>query len=44
MKTTDISTDNYTFLQQHVYRESGIVLDSSKQYLLEARLTPIARR
>ena len=44
MKTTDISTDNYAFLQQHVYRESGIVLDASKQYLLEARLTPLARR
>jgi chemotaxis protein methyltransferase CheR len=44
MKTTDISNDNYTFLQQHVYRESGIVLDATKQYLLEARLTPIARR
>ena len=44
MPNTDISTDNYTFLQQHVYRESGIVLDDSKQYLLEARLTPIARR
>lgn len=44
MANTDISTDNYTFLQQHVYRESGIVLDNSKQYLLEARLSPIARR
>ncbi|BDC51782.1 chemotaxis protein methyltransferase [Bryobacterales bacterium F-183] len=44
MATTDISTENYSFLQQHVYRESGIVLDNSKQYLLEARLSPIARR
>jgi chemotaxis protein methyltransferase CheR len=44
MANTDISNDNYTFLQQHVYRESGIVLDNSKQYLLEARLSPIARR
>lgn len=44
MKTTEISTENYSFLQQHVYKESGIVLDSSKQYLLEARLTPLARR
>jgi chemotaxis protein methyltransferase CheR len=44
MPTVDITTENYTFLQQHVYKESGIVLDASKQYLLEARLAPIARR
>lgn len=44
MPTVEISGENYTFLQQHVYKESGIVIDSGKQYLLEARLTPIARR
>lgn len=44
MPTVDITNENYTFLQQHVYKESGIVLDSGKQYLLEARLAPIARR
>lgn len=44
MPNIEITSENYTFLQQHVYRESGIVLDSSKQYLLEARLSPIVRR
>jgi chemotaxis protein methyltransferase CheR len=44
MPTIEITSENYTFLQQHVYRESGIVLDSSKQYLVEARLSPIVRR
>lgn len=44
MPTVDITNENYAFLQQHVYKESGIVLDASKQYLLEARLAPIARR
>jgi chemotaxis protein methyltransferase CheR len=40
----DISADNYTFLQQHVYRHSGIVLDEAKHYLFEARLLPVARK
>jgi chemotaxis protein methyltransferase CheR len=40
----DISRDNYNFLQQHVYRTSGIVLDEDKHYLLEARLIPIVRK
>ncbi|HWE52047.1 MAG TPA: protein-glutamate O-methyltransferase CheR [Bryobacteraceae bacterium] len=42
--TTAISQDNYAFLQEHVYRTSGIVLDGNKHYLLEARLLPIVRR
>ena len=42
--TTDISRENYGFLQQYVYRTSGIVLDDNKHYLLEARLAPIVRR
>lgn len=42
--TAEISTENYQFLQQQVYRASGIVLDDTKQYLLEARLLPIIRR
>lgn len=41
--STDINTDNYKMLQDFVYKGSGIVLDDGKQYLLEARLTPIAR-
>jgi chemotaxis protein methyltransferase CheR len=38
-----ITPDNYAFLQQYIYRESGIVLDAGKQYLLDARLTPVAK-
>ncbi|MBI1356334.1 MAG: chemotaxis protein CheR [Acidobacteria bacterium] len=34
---------NYRYLCEMVYRESGIVLDESKHYLVEARLTPVAR-
>ena len=34
---------NLGFLRQHVYDGSGIVLDTEKQYLLEARLAPILR-
>lgn len=41
---TTISRENYEYLQKHVYTESGIVLDGSKHYLLESRLTPIIRR
>src|ERR1700761_2303867 len=40
----EISRENYLFLQQHVYRTSGIVLDENKRYLLEARLLPIVRK
>ena len=40
----EITKENYNFLQQHVYRTSGIVLDDNKHYLLEARLIPIVRK
>jgi chemotaxis protein methyltransferase CheR len=36
--------DTYRYLQDYVYRESGIVLDGDKHYLLEARLMPIVRQ
>jgi chemotaxis protein methyltransferase CheR len=39
-----MSPDSYRFLQDYVYRESGIVLDEGKHYLLDARLTPIVKR
>lgn len=39
-----VSDDNYNFLQQYVYAQSGIVIDSGKHYLLDARLTPVARK
>ena len=42
--TCEISDENYTYLQQQIYRSSGIVLDDSKRYLLETRLTPIVRK
>jgi chemotaxis protein methyltransferase CheR len=41
---SNITRENYNFLQQHVYRTSGIVLDDNKHYLLEARLIPIVRK
>jgi chemotaxis protein methyltransferase CheR len=44
IEPSEISRENYGFLQQYVYRTSGIVLDENKHYLLEARLVPIVRR
>jgi chemotaxis protein methyltransferase CheR len=38
-----ITQDSYAFLQDYVYRESGIVLEGDKHYLMEARLTPLLR-
>lgn len=38
-----LSPDNYSFLQQYIYRESGIVIDAGKSYLLESRLLPIVK-
>lgn len=34
---------SYTFLQQYIYRESGIVVEDGKQYLLETRLAPVMK-
>jgi chemotaxis protein methyltransferase CheR len=42
-KSTLLSDENYKFLQQEIYRDSGIVLDGDKHYLLDARLTPLVR-
>lgn len=39
--TAVVHPREYRFLQEYVYRESGIVLDEDKSYLLEARLMPI---
>jgi chemotaxis protein methyltransferase CheR len=41
---TALDPGNYRFLQEYVYRESGIVLDQDKHYLMEARLMPIVNR
>jgi chemotaxis protein methyltransferase CheR len=38
-----IHDDNYRFLREYVYAESGIVLGADKHYLLESRLSPVAR-
>jgi chemotaxis protein methyltransferase CheR len=39
---TKLQPENYRFLQEHIRRQSGIVLDDGKDYLVEARLLPIA--
>lgn len=44
MPAADLDPASYRFLQNYVYRESGIVLDGDKHYLLEARLTPILQQ
>jgi len=40
----EIHSENYRFLQQHVYSQAGIVLEEDKHYLFESRLTPIVRQ
>ncbi len=39
-----ISADDYRYLQEYVYRQSGIVLDQDKHYLMDARLGPVIRK
>jgi chemotaxis protein methyltransferase CheR len=41
MTNPSILVENYLFLRNFVYKESGIVLDENKQYLVEARLMPV---
>ena len=41
---TAISAVNYAYLQQVVYKDSGIVLEENKHYLLDSRLHQIVRR
>jgi chemotaxis methyl-accepting protein methylase len=43
-QTERLSHDNYQFLQRYVFESSGIVIDSGKDYLFEARLMPPVRR
>lgn len=38
------SQKSYIFLQRFIHEESGIVLDNDKQYLLETRLLPVAKK
>jgi chemotaxis protein methyltransferase CheR len=42
-KLVVVSVENYKYMQQEIYRQSGIVLDDDKHYLLESRLMPVAR-
>ena len=42
-KEAALTPSNYDYLCRLVYQSSGIVLDSTKEYLLQARLLPIAR-
>ena len=44
MTSNDLSTQGYSFLQTYIQRESGIVLDEDKRYLIESRLLPIVRQ
>lgn len=39
-----LSAQSYAYLQSYILRQSGIVLDESKRYLIEARLLPIIRK
>jgi chemotaxis protein methyltransferase CheR len=39
-----ITAENYAFLQDQIYKGSGIVLDDTKLYLIESRLIPIVRK
>jgi chemotaxis protein methyltransferase CheR len=39
-----ISPEDYRYLQEYVYRQSGIVLDHDKHYLIDARLGPVMRK
>src|ERR1039457_7076758 len=41
---SDIHSENYRFLQEEVYSQTGIVLDEDKHYLFENRLAPIVRQ
>ena len=40
----EIHSENYRFLQEHIYSQAGIVLEEDKHYLFESRLTPIVRQ
>jgi chemotaxis protein methyltransferase CheR len=38
-----LSTDEFNFVRTFVRERSAVVLDADKQYLVEARLTPLLR-
>ena len=41
---SEIGSENYRFLQEHVYSQTGIVLEEDKHYLFESRLAPVVRQ
>ena len=41
---SSITAENYAFLQRYIYKESGIVIDAGKNYLIESRLLPIVKQ
>lgn len=43
-RETPLSPENYAFLRERIYSDSGIVLDENKHYLIESRLLPIVRQ
>jgi chemotaxis protein methyltransferase CheR len=43
MSSAGLLPENYRFLQDYIRRESGIVIESEKEYLLDARLSGLAR-
>lgn len=43
-QASQLTEQNYHFLREHLHRESGIVLESGKLYLLESRLLPLVKR
>ena len=44
LPATGLTAENYSFLQDQIYKGSGIVLDETKHYLIESRLLPIIRK
>lgn len=44
MSTTTVGAADFAFVQELVLRRSAIVLDAGKEYLVDARLTPVARQ
>ena len=39
-----MKSDNYAFLCKRIFEKAGIVLTVDKAYLMETRLTPVARK
>jgi len=39
-----LTPESFEYVRDLVYRRSGIVLEAGKEYLVEARLTPVARQ